>query len=300
MRLTPEPVTTKTEAAPLTPEQRKTLAAAERLYRADDPAFPAQRDELAKDPNVAVWLARLFVRDAIVAFDRRQASDDDFLRQATGGDPLWDRVLANVRGLGPAAAPTLIEDLLRHPKHDRRRLGVTLLGTTGEGSLPLMKDVLGAADPVVRRLAVLAVGEMVATPATFEVLRRAASDREFTVRAAAFEGMARAARAGSGELGAADLRAALGTEADPFVRRVIARGLGGDGSKVSANALVAYMKRCLAESDRQGFDAAHEALSRMAGHDPRRARGLEAWVNWVAEQKEHWEVRDGAMEDRPR
>lgn len=295
VRIAPEHVTSKPEAAPLSAEQSKALAALERLYRADDPAFPAQRDALAKDPANVVWLTRLFVRDAIFAFDRRQASDEDFLRQVSGGDPVWDRALNALRGLGPAAAPTLIDDLLRHQKHDRRRLGVTLLGATGEGSLGAMKELLMAPDPVVRRLAVLAVGEMPPTVATQEALRRAATDKEFTVRAAAYEGMGRGVATA-----AADLRAALEREADPFVQRVIARALAGDCSKASAQALLGYMRKSLAERDTQGFEVAHQALAKLAGRDPRRARGVEEWANWVTEQPERWEVRDGAVEDRSR
>ncbi|MEZ5962225.1 MAG: HEAT repeat domain-containing protein [Planctomycetota bacterium] len=281
--------------APLTPDQAKVLAAAEKLYRAEDAEFVARRDELARDPVLARWLTRLFARDAVVAFDRRQASDADFLRQAAGQDPLWDRALDQLRAMGGAAAPCLIEDFLRHPRHDRRRLGVTLLGVAGEGALPAMKDVLASPDPAMRRLAVMAVGEMSATPATTAELLRAAGDREFTLRAAAYEGLANA-----GPPAAPHLRRALTDEADGYVRRVIARALAGDPSKVTATALVQYMRRCLDEGDRAGFDVAHEALSRLAGTNPRRPRGHEAWARWAAEQPERWEIGHGAVEDRSR
>lgn len=282
-------------SAPLTPEQSQELAAAERLYRAGDPEFAARRDELARDPVLARWLTRMFARDAVIAFDRRQASDVEFLRQAAGSDPVWDRALEQLAAMGGAAAPCLVEDMLRHPRHDRRRLGVTLLGATGEGSLPALKDLLATPDAPLRRLAVLAVGEMTPTPATRESLLRAATDREFTVRAAAYEGLAHAVGTVS-----ETLRGALGTEADPHVRRVIARALGADPTKATAAALVAYMRRCLDAEDKAGFEAAHEALSRLAGLDPRRPRGYAAWASWAAEQPERWEVRSGALEDRPR
>jgi len=282
---------------PLTADQSRTLAAAEALYRADDPAFAARRDELAKDPVMARWLARLFAYDAVHAFDRRQASDAEFLRQAVGVDPVWDRALAQLRAMGGAAAPCLIDDFLRlrRDPNNRRRLGVTLLGVTGAGSLPAMHDVLTSPDPVMRRLAVLAVGEMAPTPATIAELSRAAADKDFTVRASAYEGLGHALPES-----AALLRQALSQEADRFVQRVIARALGADGSRVTAQALVAYLRLCLDAHDRAGADAAHEALARLAGQDPRRPRAFEAWVKWAAEQPDRWEVRDGAVEDRPR
>lgn len=282
-------------SAPLDAEQAARLAVAEKMYRADDPAFPARRDELARDPVLARWLARLFARDAVVAFDARQASDIEFLRQAAGTDPVWDRALAQLRAMGGAAAPCLIEDFLRHPRHDRRRLGVTLLGVTGEGALPAMKEVLSSPDAAMRRLAVLAVGEMAPTPATTAELLRVATDREFTLRAAAYEGLARA-----GAAAAPQLRQALVSEADGFVRRVIARSLAGDPSKATAAALVQYMRRCLDGNDKAGFDAAHAALSHLAGTDPRRPRGYEAWAKWAAEQPERWEIGNGTVEDRSR
>jgi HEAT repeat protein len=293
VRLAPE--ATGDYTVPLDAEQHKQLAAAERMYREGDPAFAHRRDAMAGDPVLACWLTRMLVRDAVLAFDRRQASDEEFLRQAVGSDPLWDRARAHLQALGGAAAPCLIEDLLRHPRHDRRRLGVTLLGITGEGSLPPMKDVLASPDAAMRRLAVLAVGEMPPTPGTAEALRRAAGDREFTVRAAAYEGLGRA-----GPAVAHELRAALGAESDSHVRRVIARALGSDPSKASAQALLAYMRRSLDGGDRQGFTAAHEALARLAGVDPRRPRGYEAWASWTAAQPERWEVEHGALEDRSR
>src|SRR5262249_25543058 len=44
------------------PDQIARLRAAEQLYRKDDPAFAAERDDLARDPVTAFWLTRLFVR----------------------------------------------------------------------------------------------------------------------------------------------------------------------------------------------------------------------------------------------
>jgi len=295
IRIAPESVVDA--SAPLTAEQNSALAAAERLYREGDPAFAERRDELARDPATARWLTRMLVRDAVFAFDRRKATDEEFLRQAAGVDPLWDRALTHLRALGGAAAPCLIEDLLRHPRHDRRRLGVTLLGAAGPGALPAMHEVLASRDVALRRLAVLAVGEMQPAPEATEVLQRAATDKEFTVRAAAYEGLGRAAADPRvGEL----LRTALGSEPDPHVCRVIAGALGRDPSRASALALVAYMRRSLDAADKQGFAAAHEALARLAGVDPRRPRGYEAWAQWAAAQPERWEQRRGTVEDRSR
>src|SRR5262245_12605404 len=49
------------------PDQIARLRAAEQLYRKDDPAFAAERDDLARDPVTAFWLTRLFVRDLMLA-----------------------------------------------------------------------------------------------------------------------------------------------------------------------------------------------------------------------------------------
>ena len=282
-RIAPTPVE-KSAPVPLTPEQNKALAAAERLYRANDEAYPAARDELAKDPVTALWLTRMVARDAVVAFDRRQASDGDFLRQAVGTDPVWDRALVEIEALGATAVPCLITDLLRHPRHDRRRLGVTLLARTGADSIPAMRTELEGPDDALRRLTVLAVGEMPAGEGPLGALRAAAKDPEFTVRSAACEGLAR-----MGTAGFADLRAALTAESDPFVRRVAARGLGGDRTRITAEALLTYMRACAVAGDRDGVAAAHEAMSRLADRDPRRPRGVEAWAVWTAEQSVVWE-----------
>ncbi len=293
VRLAPETVVDA--SVPLTAEEKQVLAAAERLYRDGDAAFAARRDELARDPGTARWLTRMLVRDAIVAFDRRRASDDEFFRQVVGSDPLWDRALVHLRALGGAAAPCLIEDLLRHSRHDRRRLGITLLGVSGEGSLPALADVLASPDAALRRLAVLAVGEMPPTAATSAALRRAAADREFTVRAAAYEGLGRA----SATVGP-ELRAALQAEPDPYVRRVIARALDNDRTKATATVLVAFLRRCLDADDKPGITAAHAALSAVAGHDARRPRGYEAWAKWAAELPDQGEDQRGTVEDRSR
>jgi HEAT repeat protein len=129
-------------------------------------------------------------------------------------------------------------------------------------------------------------------------LRRAAADREFSVRAAAYEGLGLATRAEPSV--AADLRAALANEPDPFVRRVIARALGGDRSKATALALVAFLRQSLDTGDRQATTAVHEALARLADHDPRRGRAYEAWAQWAAERPERWEDRHGTVEDHSR
>ncbi len=282
-RLVPEPVE-KAAPAPLTPAQNKALAAAERLYRAEDAAWAAARDDLARDPATALWLTRMVARDAVVAFDRRQASDGEFLRQAVGVDRLWDRATTEIAALGGAAAPCLVTDLLRHPRGDRRRIGVTLLGRAGAAAISAMRDELGSSDAALRRLAVLAVGEMPAGDAPLVELRRAAQDPEFTVRAAAYEGMAR-----MGKAACEDLRAALTTERDPFVRQVAARGLGGDRTRTTAQALLDYMRASAAASDRDGVDAAHASLAKLADRDPRRPRAVEAWAVWVAGQPQEWE-----------
>ncbi|MBL8756227.1 MAG: hypothetical protein JNK15_23230, partial [Planctomycetes bacterium] len=117
------------EPGKLTPQQVAQCRAVETAYRSGAADYPKLRDEAKRDPSVACWLVRMFVRDIITVREAaRPEADDDFLRAvAKVGDPFEVRALAEVRELGALAVPTLVGDLLQHPQTHPRELGVELL-----------------------------------------------------------------------------------------------------------------------------------------------------------------------------
>lgn len=267
------------------PEEVRQLEQAERLYRARDPAFAALRDRLAAKPATAYWLTAMFVTYVVQSRDARQATEAEFLRAAIGKpDPVEARAFEQLRALGAAAVPCVVENLLRHRFADRRRLGVEILSAIGEAALEPLAPVLRDRDPRLRRYAVEAVAAMGPSPATKRVLLEAATDEEFTVRVAALRGLARQPLEH-----AARLREALSTDPDPFVRRVAAEALGAVADRETARALVAYYERALEEGDARGVEAADAALRRISGR--RRRANLATWKAWLASWEPEAEAR---------
>ena len=259
------------------PEQQERLVEAERLYRASDPKFAAARDELAADPVSARWLTRLLIRDVLWARDQRRSDDAAFLAAVAGRSmhPTEERALRQLRALGAASAPGLIEDLLKHKFTDRQQIGAELLGHVGPATLPALQPLLSGGDRRRRRLAAQALVNMEKTPPVCAALERAVGDGEFTVRATAWRGLARA-----GEVYAPRLRAVLTDDDDPYVRRVVAAELAAFADRDSAAALVGYLERCVNDGDGRGREAAEAALVKLAGSKPR--GGLSGWRGWLS------------------
>lgn len=264
------------------PDELRELQKAERLYRARDPAFAALRDRLAARPATAYWLTAMFITYVIQAREARRADEEQFLRAAIGKpDPVETRAFEQLRALGAAAVPCVVENLLRHRFADRRRLGVEILGAIGEAALESLQPLLADRDPRLRRYAVEAVASMQPTPATERALLEASRDEEFTVRVAALHGLERRARTH-----AARLRAMLIHDPDPFVRQVAAQALGAVRDRETARALVSYYERALEEGDGRGVEAADASLRRISGRKQR--ANLATWRAWLAS----WEPRE--------
>lgn len=256
-------------------EQHRQLQAAERAYRADDPGFPALRDELARDPVTATWLTRLFVRDLLMLREHAPADEQTALLAAAGRKNEREvRAMQQVAALGQAAMPCIVEDLLKNPQGMPRELGVELCGVVGDAALPALQPLLRDADERLRRTAVRAVAALPASPAMLAALRQSATDADFTVRGAAVRGL---------EHGDADdavrLRQLLLDDPDPFVRRMAAQALAAFVDTATATALIGYLERCQQQGDRRGEDAAQASLGVLSGSS--RPRTVMLWQRWL-------------------
>jgi len=285
------------------PDQYARLRAAEQLYRKDDPAFAAERDDLARDPVTAFWLTRLFVRDLMLAREghetgrankdvklndvasatrvRTQTGDSDPLLRAAAGikNPVEARALAQIDALGAAAAPCIVHDLGCHQQPFVRELGVELLARIGPPALPAMEPLRASAREPERCVYAEALGGMPPDAASTATLSAfAADDPEFTVRATAAKALGRA-----GADAAPQLRKTLATDPDPFVRRTAAEALAAQRDPATAAALVAYLERCQKEHDGDGEAAAQRALQTQSRtRTPRTAAAWRAWTQTLA------------------
>jgi hypothetical protein len=249
------------------------LQAAERLWRAKDEAgFAAARDELAGEPLLAFWLARLLIRDAL--FLRENARADE---SALVGDLPWQAPFDQLVALGAAAAPCVVLDLLRQRAADRNELGAEVLHAMGPAAMPSWERILEVADPAVRRHAVRAMAGWEGDPRVLDQLLDATRDPDFGVRAAAWRGVG---------LWGSDqgprLRQALAADQDPFVQRAIVEGLGRQADRDSASAVVDFLERAAAQRDEDGVEAAHRALATWSGRAERDS--APGWRRWLSQQ----------------
>jgi hypothetical protein len=285
------------------PAQFARLHAAEQLYRKDDPAFAAERDDLARDPVTAFWLTRLFVRDLMLAREGRetgraydrvplhevdsvtrvppQTGDSEPLLRAAAGikNPVEARALAQIDALGAAAAPCIVRDLGCHAQPFVRELGVELLVRIGGSARPAMEPLRASAREPERCVYAEALGGMPPDAASIAALSVfVADDPEFTVRATAARALGRA-----GADAAPRLRQTLARDPDPFVRRTAAEALAAQRDPETAAALVAYLERCQQEHDRDGEGTAQRALQTQSRtRTPRTAAAWRAWTQSLA------------------
>ena len=243
---------------------REKLKHFEQVYRQhsndSDPAADQQlaqlRSELCATPDSAFWLARLFVHDAVLALDEGRATDGDFVQVAVSPKhDLLDRAVGQLVAMGPNAVPCLRDDLLRHAYQDRRELGVRLLHAIGPAAVPVVVPLASENDPALRRVAVEALAGMQEEPVAQAAIEKALRDEHFAVRGAAYVALARAGEAALGRL----VRA-LAEDADPYVRRTIAKELGKSADPSARPALLAYRARCVKERDSRSLEVADEAL----------------------------------------
>lgn len=232
-----------------------------KLGKAPDPATEQElaqlRVELCGTPDSSLWLARLFVRDAIVALDAGGATEADFVQVVVAPkNTVLDRAVGQLVAMGPNAVPCVRDDLLRHAYADRRELGVRLLHAIGPASIPAISPLAGAEDPALRRAAIETLAGMQEESQAQTVVDKALADPHFAVRGAAYQALA---RRGDAQLGA--LCRALGDDPDPYVRRTIAKELARFPDPSAREALLAFRARCVKEKDSRSLEAADEALA---------------------------------------
>jgi len=254
--------------------QQERLAKAERLYRANDPAFAADREVLAADPVTAFWLTRMLIRDIVVVREGRDP-DREFERAAASvANPVEVRAMTQLVALGGAAMPCIRRDLLESRQGPLRELGVEACARIGVPALPDLAEMQQSSDANQVRGAVRALAAMDPTEASLAQLRPAAQHPDFTVRAAAVRGLVRGSIAD-----VALVRSMLAGDADSFVRRTAASALATVPEARNAEALVSYLRRCLAESDAAGEKVAQDALQRLSA--TRGPRTADAWTEWA-------------------
>lgn len=255
--------------------QQERLAKAERLYRANDAAFTAERDALAADPVTAFWLTRMLVRDIVHVREGRDP-DREFERAAASvANPVEVRAMTQLVALGGAAMPCIRKDLLESRQGPLRELGVEACARIGAPALADLAEMQQSTDANQVRGAVRALAAMDPTDASLAQLRTAAQHPDFAVRAAAARGLVRGAVAD-----VTIVRTMVANDADSFVRRTAASALATVPEARNAEALVAYLRRCLAEADTAGEKAAQDALQRLSA--TRGPRTADAWAEWAS------------------
>jgi HEAT repeat protein len=214
----------------------------------------------------------------IQARERRDVGDVQMMRAAAGmRDAAEKRAVEQIQAMGAAAAPCLVEDLLKHKLGERRELGVELLGKVGPAALPSLQPLLADADPKLRRWGMRAVAAMPFGAATRDLLVRGAADADFGVRSEALRGFE-----GGGPAEQQLLRKALVQDPDPLVRRSAAQALAGYRDRETAALLIEYLERCERERETLGRQIAQESLQTLSGSKGKRTP--EAWrslfENW--------------------
>ncbi len=257
----------------------------EHAYRSIDKNDPepgqryvALRDELAKDPVAAAWVVRMLVHDIIVAREERGIGDDrELLAAAAHLQPRAElSAFFELRTLGAAAVPALIDDLLRSQQSHQRELGIELLTHVGAPSRAPLLQLVRHGETHEIRAAARALGRLGIDDEVFAVLRELAASSDFTVRADALR-----ACEGGDERVRLFLCERMRDDRDPFVRRTAAQTLASIPTTASALAIVDFIERCRRESDREGERIAQRALMRMSG--TYKARQPQDWRDWAPE-----------------
>lgn len=254
--------------------QQERLAGAERLYRANDPAFAAERDALASDPVCAFWLTRMLVRDIVHVREGRDPDREFERAAASAGNPIEVRAMTQLVALGGAAMPCIRRDLLESRQGPLRELGVEASARIGIPALDDLAELQRSRDANQVRAAVRALAAMDPSDGSLAQLRAAARHPEFSVRAAASRGLVR------GNLADVSVvRSMVADDPDRFVRRTAAAALATVSEARNAEVLVAHLRRCIADSDAVGEASAQEALQRLSG--TRGPRTADAWAEWA-------------------
>jgi HEAT repeats len=260
------------EPGALSAAQVQQCRAIELAYRQQAADYPQRRDAALADPVATAWVVRMFVRDLFAAREGQVLGEDTPLLRAAARvqDPVETRALAELRGLGAAAVPTLVGDLLLHEQPQPRELGIELLVMIGAPAVPALQEVARTGAPRPRRSAARALGGIGLDERAVATLRELVRDPDFTVRADAV----RSLRSG-GEPVRLLLIERLRADEDAFVRRVAAQSLGAFPGADSMLALVEYLEYCKGVPDAKGEQIAQQSLQQLAGS--RGPRTPDAW-----------------------
>ena len=240
-----------------------------------DAEFTRQRDVLAAEPVTAFWVSALlagFVAKAQTAGKRRGPIGS--VIEA----PVWERPTRHLKELGAKAVPAIAVFMLRDRNSLVVELGGDLLAEIGPVGFPRWEGVLQLEDDrAQRRLYEVLAGWSGHSAGMVAAIERGLSARQFGVRGAAYRALA------SVEGRLPQVYAALESESDPFVRREIAKSLGGlKQDRAAGVAVVGYLARARAAGEDREVTAAVDALRSLSGK-ARAGSSLELWQAWLAD-----------------
>lgn len=258
-----------------TQEQAQQLKRAHDLWKAEDPEFPAARQEVLADPVTAAWWSRTLLGYAAGSYQEHLRKQQDLLGTVKATQPVgYKKALEELRIAGSVAVPVVVDELLRHHQAKNRALGVEILIYMGAGIVPDLEPYLTHEDKRVRRQVLQVLGGSAADARARSLLLRYSRDPDWSIRAQALESLALA-----GESQLPTLHEALLRDPDSFVRRRVVMALGRFKDKPSATLVLAYYKEVLRAGDRSGIRAAQQTLQAMSGV---RGNQTEAfWERWV-------------------
>jgi len=266
-----KPVRQKAAAA-----QIQELKRVEALWKAEDPKFPAARNEILKDPVATAWWTRTLLFYAVGSHQQSLRRQRDLLGTVRAKQPLgYRKALAELRVVGGPGVPVVVDELLRHHELKNRGLGVQILIYMGPGIVPELEPYLAHKDKRVPRQVLQVLGGLASDPRARDLLLRNIRNPDWSFRAKALESLALA-----GETQLPLLHQAALHDPDPFVRRRVVVALARfKKDKQTATVVVAYYKEVLRQGDRQGMRAAQQTLQAMSGISGQHTEAF--WESWA-------------------
>jgi hypothetical protein len=258
-----------------TPEQARQLRQVHDLWKAEDPKFPAARDQILEDPVTAAWWSRTLIGYAVGSHKQYMAQQRDLLGAVKVKEPLgYKKALAELRIADGVAVPVVVAELLRHHDIKNRALGVQILIYMGPGIVPDLQPYLAHQDKRVQRQVLQVLGGLASDARAQQLLIANIRNPEWSIRAQALESLALAGDAHLPLLHQAALH-----DPDPFVRRRVVAALAQFKDRQTATVVVAYYQEVLRQGDRQGIRAAQRTLQAMSGI--RGGHTESFWQRWL-------------------
>lgn len=264
-----------------TKEQGDVLKRADRLFATGGKEFFAVVDEAGADPattKAMVMYLAWHMNEA--ARLQRQRQQGTLPVRALDSNARYVQARTAIARLGPKAVPPVGEVLVEHRFSDSRWLGVEILAAMGPEVLPTIEKSVDQRPEKFRRYYVEAVGRMAPTAEAERLLLAWTGHSDFTVRAAAYVGLA-----SHGAKHLAKLHAAVRSDPDRFVQRQVVKQLGAFRDKETARVVIEFYSRSVVGNDRMGETEAERALVRISGREAARGRkviryGLASWQEW--------------------